>query len=222
MDIVLIVGLFFIRQVPAFPSGAPLTACGHLMPIHENGELQTMPSPYVLILNDTTYRSQPLKLTISVAGAGARDFMAFMLQARSEFGQPAGYFSDVPQASKTMTCYEKDDTLTHTAAFIRSAMEVVWHPPPKNIGKISITGSVAVSKIKYWAVESNALRSTGPLDTSGAPQAQQPVSSGNGTSSGGDGYTGTGRSNSAEALATWRMQGLICILMFLCMKLINM
>ncbi|CAG5131682.1 unnamed protein product, partial [Candidula unifasciata] len=139
MDIVLIICLFWIRQVAAFPSGAPLSACGHLMPVHVDGELQNSASPYMLILNDTTYGTQPLKLTVSATGAGARDFMAFMLQARSEFGQPAGYFANVPPASKTLTCYEKDDTLTHTAAFIRSTMEVLWYPPSKNIGKISIT-----------------------------------------------------------------------------------
>jgi len=165
-DLVLIFLVFFLHRVQAFPSGAPLSACGQLLPVHVDGEQQNSASPYVLILNDTSYGSQPLKLTITTVGSGTRDFMAFMLQARSEFGKPAGYFSDVPRASKTLACYENDDTLTHTAAFIRPGMEVLWHPPSKNIGKISIQGSIALSKIKFWAVESSALTGTGPIDKS--------------------------------------------------------
>ena len=78
-------------------------------------------------------------MTVSAVGPSERDFMAFMLQARSEFGEPAGHFSEAPVASKPMTCYSTDDTLTHTAAFIRPSMEVLWHPPSKNMGRIAFT-----------------------------------------------------------------------------------
>ncbi|XP_059152893.1 reelin domain-containing protein 1-like [Physella acuta] len=170
MDLpVFVVSLCLVFRVSSFPTGGPLSACSHLMPVHIDGELQEGAPPYVLILNDTTYGSHPLKLTVSAIGPSARDFMAFMLQARSEFGQTAGHFAEVPMASKTMTCYGDDDTLTHTAAFIRPSMEVTWYPPPKNIGKISITGSIAVSKAKFWAVESAAIHGTGKMDLSGAP-----------------------------------------------------
>ncbi|GFR98252.1 ferric-chelate reductase 1 [Elysia marginata] len=154
------------RQATAFPSGAPLSACSHLMPVHIDGELQEKASPYVLVVNDTTYDTKPLKLTVSAVGPSERDFMAFMLQARSEFGETAGHFSQAPVASKPMTCYHTDDTLTHTAAFIRPSMEVLWHPPGKNIGRVAFTGSIAVNKIKFWSVQSNYLKGEGKLDLS--------------------------------------------------------
>ncbi|KAK3797708.1 hypothetical protein RRG08_054725 [Elysia crispata] len=136
------------------------------MPVHIDGELQEIASPYILVVNDTTYGTMPLKLTVSAVGPSVRDFMAFMLQARSEFGEPAGHFSQAPVASKPMTCYHTDDTLTHTAAFIRPSMEVLWHPPGKNIGRVAFTGSIAVNKIKFWAVQSDYMKGEGKLDLS--------------------------------------------------------
>ncbi|CAL1538787.1 unnamed protein product [Lymnaea stagnalis] len=173
--------LVLLQTISAFPTGSPLSACGNLMPVHIDGELQTGAAPYMLILNDTTYGSTPLKLTITAVGPSARDFMAFMLQARSEFGEVAGHFSDFPLAAKAMTCYSNEDTLTHTAAFIRQSMEVVWHPPNKNIGKISITGSMAQTKVKYWEVESASIKGSGPLDTSGAKPGAVSINGKSGT-----------------------------------------
>ena len=48
-------------QADSFPSGAPLSACSHLMPVHMDGELQEVASPYVLVVNSTTYSTKPLK-----------------------------------------------------------------------------------------------------------------------------------------------------------------
>ncbi|KAH9496861.1 Reelin domain-containing protein 1 [Bulinus truncatus] len=110
------------------------------------------------------YESGPSRFSITAVGPATKEFMAFMLQARNELGQPSGFFSDFPMASKAMTCYNDGDTLTHTAAFIRQSMDFIWHPPSKNLGKISITGSIAVSKVKYWAVESAAIPGTGKLE----------------------------------------------------------
>lgn len=152
-----------------FPTGAPLSACSHLMPLHMDGELMTVVSPYLLVVNDTTYGNSPIKLTVTTMGQ--KNYMAFMLQARSEFGEPAGHFSEAPVAARAMTCYGDDDTLTHTAAFIRTGMEVVWHPPPKNIGRITIEGSISLNKIKYWPVRSEYIQGTGPVDKSGAPKS---------------------------------------------------
>jgi len=151
----------------SFPTGAPLSACSHLMPVHMDGELQTVVSPYLLVLNETKYGNSPIKLTVTTMGPNIQNYMAFMLQARSEYGEPAGRFSGVPSASRSMTCYSGNDTLTHTAAFIRPAMEVTWHPPPKNIGKITIQGSISLNKIKFWPVKSEPLTGTGVLDLTG-------------------------------------------------------
>ncbi|GFO40893.1 adhesion G-protein coupled receptor d1 [Plakobranchus ocellatus] len=124
------------------------------MPVHFDGELQEIASPYVLVFNSTTYGTTPLKLTVSAVGPSERDFMAFMLQARSEFGEPAGHFSQAPVASKPMTCYNTDDTLTHTAAFIRPSMEVLWHPPSDNIGKISIICGSEINLVRMKKLKS--------------------------------------------------------------------
>ena len=53
--------LLAVAPCLSFPTGAPLSACSHLMPVHIDGELQTVVSPYVLVLNETTYGSSPIR-----------------------------------------------------------------------------------------------------------------------------------------------------------------
>lgn len=50
-----------LELTSGFPTGAPLSACSHLMPLHMDGELMTVVSPYLLVLNDTTYGNSPIK-----------------------------------------------------------------------------------------------------------------------------------------------------------------
>ncbi|XP_055874819.1 reelin domain-containing protein 1-like [Biomphalaria glabrata] len=155
-----------VQRTSAFPTGSPVSACSDLMPVHIDGELQKGASPYMIILNDTVYGSAAIRVSITAVGPATKEFMAFMLQARNEAGSPQGNFGDVPVASKAMTCYKDGDTLTHTAAFIRQSMEVTWFPPANNVGKITITGSIALSKVKYWAVESAPVSGRGAQDAS--------------------------------------------------------
>lgn len=57
-----LVALLMATLVSSFPSGAPLSACGHLMPIHEDAAAQETASPFLILLSDTNYTShQPIK-----------------------------------------------------------------------------------------------------------------------------------------------------------------
>lgn len=67
----MLTALFLLLPIPslhtmvaqAFPTGAPLSACSHLMPVHIDGELMESASPYILLLNDTQYGGElsPIK-----------------------------------------------------------------------------------------------------------------------------------------------------------------
>lgn len=57
-----LVALLMATVVSSFPSGAPLSACGHLMPIHEDAAAQETASPFLILLSDTNYTShEPIK-----------------------------------------------------------------------------------------------------------------------------------------------------------------
>lgn len=55
-----------------FPSGAPLSACGHLMPIHEDAVAQKSASPYLLLLSHTDYtKREPITRTLHTSQIGS-------------------------------------------------------------------------------------------------------------------------------------------------------
>ena len=57
-----LVALLMATVVSSFPSGAPLSACGHLMPIHEDAAAQETASPFLILLSDTNYTThQPIQ-----------------------------------------------------------------------------------------------------------------------------------------------------------------
>ncbi|XP_076461719.1 putative defense protein 3 [Babylonia areolata] len=175
-----LVVLLVAAVASCFPSGAPLSACGHLMPIHEEAEAQETAPPFFILLSHTNYTSgEPIagksqtttpfvillfktcfmfgrSITVSVT---SRDpYLAFMLQGRTRDNQPVGHFSYAPAVAKFLSCYGDNDTLSHAAAFERTTMQVLWHPPKADVGDVFITGSIASTKYIFWAVESELIK----------------------------------------------------------------
>ncbi|KAK7110388.1 defense protein l(2)34Fc-like [Littorina saxatilis] len=147
--------LLLVTVVSSFPSGAPLSACGHLMPIHEDAVAEESASPFLILLSSTNYTTQePITVTVT----SGEPYLAFMLQGRTRDNSPVGRFSVAPPVSKFLSCYGANDTLSHAAAYGRTAMEVTWHPPTEDVGDVFITGSIARTKYIFWAVESEAIK----------------------------------------------------------------
>ena len=74
----------------------------------------------------------------SVTVTSGEPYLAFMLQGRTRDNRPVGRFSVAPPVSKFLSCYDDDDTLSHAAAFGRTAMEVTWHQPAEDVGDVYI------------------------------------------------------------------------------------
>jgi hypothetical protein len=58
LEVVVVVGVLVLMMVvmaSSFPSGAPLSACGHLMPIHEDAVVQESAPPYLIVMSSTNY-----------------------------------------------------------------------------------------------------------------------------------------------------------------------
>ncbi|KAL8587063.1 hypothetical protein ACOMHN_023453 [Nucella lapillus] len=160
-----LVVLLMACVVSPFPSGAPLSACGHLMPIHEEAEAQRSAAPFIILLSSTNYTSgEPIAVTVT----SSEPYLAFMLQGRTLDNQPVGHFSRPPPVAKFLNCYGQKDTLSHAAAFEREGMQVLWHPPKEDVGDVFIIGSIARTKYIFWAVESERIKGIPKPGGSGA------------------------------------------------------
>ena len=56
-ELPLALAILFISSTKGFPSGAPLSACRNLMPIHEDAIAEESAAPYIILMSETNYTS---------------------------------------------------------------------------------------------------------------------------------------------------------------------
>lgn len=92
-------------HVGTYPSGAPTSTCGDMVPRHLQFVPQTSPSPYYVqpaVLR--VFSGDRVKVMLSSTEDAS--FVGFMTQARSNHGSedPVGGFTSLPDEAKSITC----------------------------------------------------------------------------------------------------------------------
>uniref|UniRef100_A0A8C9RE63 Reeler domain containing 1 n=1 Tax=Scleropages formosus TaxID=113540 RepID=A0A8C9RE63_SCLFO len=142
----------------AFSTGAGRASCAHMKPDHIRAQPQDPRRTYVTLHTHT--RSYLPGDTVAVALRSTRDFMGFLLQARSlADDRVSGAFVLTPPGSRLLGCVEDSDTVTHADKLLKRNLSFVWKAPDWPVGDVRFLVTVVQSYFVYWAgVESAAVR----------------------------------------------------------------
>ncbi|XP_005386897.1 PREDICTED: uncharacterized protein LOC102010393 [Chinchilla lanigera] len=134
----------------AFSHGASAVACEDMQPRHVGAQPQRPSTHHISIHASRSSYSPGDQIPVTVRSS--RDFMGFLLQARSASEhQTAGTFVFIPPHSRLMTCLEEADTVTHADKSPKRNLSFVWKAPALPVGDIRFLLSVVQSYFVYWA-----------------------------------------------------------------------
>ncbi|XP_077355845.1 reeler domain containing 1 [Festucalex cinctus] len=158
--------------VAAFSRGAGSAACQTMSPGHIRAQPQDLQQSHVTIR--TSVRSYLPGQLVTVTVRSSRDFMGFLLQARSGedsevaggAGSPAegpvlvgGSWTLAPPGTHTLRCLSEGDTLTHSDKQLKRNLSFVWRAPDVPVGDIRFYITVVQSYFVYWAgIKSTVVR----------------------------------------------------------------
>ncbi|CAF2939513.1 unnamed protein product, partial [Rotaria sp. Silwood2] len=118
------------RIVQSYPSGAPSSTCGTMMPSHGTSSMSCQPN-YVIEASKYQYNSNDtIRITVRNATRSNR-FKGILLVAKDESGQNIlGSWSLTDSAVKVISC---DGTssygITQTSSRGRSQIQATWYSP---------------------------------------------------------------------------------------------
>ncbi|XP_077401441.1 reeler domain containing 1 [Vanacampus margaritifer] len=150
--------------VAAFSRGAGSAACQTMSPGHIRAQPQDPQQSHVTIR--TSVRSYLPGQLVTVTVRSSRDFMGFLLQARSGedsevtsgAGSPAagpvlvgGSWTLAPPGTHTLRCLSEGDTLTHSDKQLKRNLSFVWRAPDVPVGDVRFYITVVQSYFVYWA-----------------------------------------------------------------------
>uniref|UniRef100_A0A087YJK5 Reelin domain-containing protein n=1 Tax=Poecilia formosa TaxID=48698 RepID=A0A087YJK5_POEFO len=141
-----------------FSHGASLTSCQEMIPGHIRAHpLDPKHSFITLQTSSSSYLPGQL---ITVTVRSSRDFMGFLLQARSVGGQRVGgSWIRSPPGTHTLRCLFEGDTVTHSDKQLKRNLSFVWRAPDMPKGDIRFHITVVQSYFVYWTgVESAVVR----------------------------------------------------------------
>ncbi|KAG7461380.1 hypothetical protein JOB18_003431 [Solea senegalensis] len=168
----------------AFSRGASHTSCQEMIPRHIRAHPQDPPHSYVTLRASASSYLPGQFITVTVRSS--RDFMGFLLQARSvgragagvevrargEVGVRGGSRSSrigpvlvggswtfTPPGTHTLHCLSEGDTLTHSDKQLKRNLSFVWRAPDVPMGDIQFYITVVQSYFVYWAgIKSEVVR----------------------------------------------------------------
>ncbi|XP_061619914.1 reelin domain-containing protein 1 isoform X2 [Phyllopteryx taeniolatus] len=150
--------------VAAFSRGAGPASCQTMSPGHIRAQPQDPKQSHVTIR--TSLRSYLPGQLVTVTVRSSRDFMGFLLQARSgvdpEAGAAAGSRAEgpvlvggswtlAPPGTHTLRCLSEGDTLTHSDKQLKRNLSFVWRAPDAPVGDVRFYITVVQSYFVYWA-----------------------------------------------------------------------
>ncbi|XP_019630367.1 PREDICTED: putative defense protein 3 [Branchiostoma belcheri] len=131
-----------------FPGGAPTDACQNLTPGHVNITANSSATPFTLMPVSTTYQPGGT-LVVRVMGA---DFRGILLQARNSTNEAVGFWSDFPDFTRSLTCNNSADSVTHQNTSVKVAgTNFTWNAPRESPGDVVFWATIAQSREQYWA-----------------------------------------------------------------------
>uniref|UniRef100_A0A8D3AYU9 Reeler domain containing 1 n=1 Tax=Scophthalmus maximus TaxID=52904 RepID=A0A8D3AYU9_SCOMX len=132
----------------SFSRGASHTSCQDMIPGHIRAQPQDPRHSYV------TLRTSASSYLPGHAVRSSRDFMGFLLQARSVAvagGKMGGAWTLTPPGTHTLRCLSEGDTLTHSDKQLKRNLSFVWRAPDAPMGDIRFFITVVQSYFVYWA-----------------------------------------------------------------------
>ncbi|KAF4525486.1 hypothetical protein B566_EDAN002344 [Ephemera danica] len=132
--------------VVAFPTGAPVSICETMTPIHGNAKPQTSVSPYLLkaVSNKTA-------ILVTIFATGKDYFEGFMLQARNDDKKSIGTFTSSDPDVKMIDCMNgKMNTVTHSSPKKKMLVSANWIPPAQAPKMVTFTLTTVRSSQTFW------------------------------------------------------------------------
>ncbi|XP_022069207.2 mucin-5AC-like [Acanthochromis polyacanthus] len=160
--------VLFSLALPTLPfsRGASPASCQGMTPVHIRAHPQDPQISYVSIRTSaSTYLPGQL---VTVTVRSSRDFMGFLLQARSvegtrrradggsgvRVGPPVlvgGSWTLTPPGTHKLNCLSEGDAITHSDKQLKRNLSFVWRAPDVPTGDIRFYITVVQSYFVYWA-----------------------------------------------------------------------
>ncbi|MEQ2304482.1 hypothetical protein AMECASPLE_027428 [Ameca splendens] len=164
----------------SFSHGASRTSCQEMIPGHIRAHPLDLKHSFITI--PTSAASYLPGQLITVTVRSSRDFMGFLLQARSVGGERNGFVGGpeirterlgpllvggswirTPPGTHTLRCLFEGDTVTHSDKQLKRNLSFVWRAPDMPKGDIRFHISVVQSYFIYWTgIESAVVRDRSP------------------------------------------------------------
>ncbi|XP_076581706.1 reeler domain containing 1 [Chaetodon auriga] len=146
------------RSALSFSHGASHASCQEMIPGHIRAQpLDPQHSHVTLRTSASSYLPGQL---VTVMVRSSRDFMGFLLQARTvevigstRLGPVlvGGSWTLAPPGTHTLHCLSEGDTLTHSDKQLKRNLSFVWRAPDAPMGDIRFYITVVQSYFVYWA-----------------------------------------------------------------------
>ncbi|CAK6977538.1 mucin-5AC-like [Scomber scombrus] len=176
------VGVVLLSLAPStssFSRGANQASCQEMIPGHIRAQPQDPQHSHVTLRTSASSYLPGQLVTVTVRSS--RDFMGFLLQARSvEGAREAGFGAGVggkgrtgigpgvrsmrrgpglvggswtliPPGTHTLRCFSEGDTITHSDKQLKRNLSFVWRAPDVPMGDIRFYITVVQSYFVYWA-----------------------------------------------------------------------
>uniref|UniRef100_A0A3B3T7H6 Reeler domain containing 1 n=1 Tax=Paramormyrops kingsleyae TaxID=1676925 RepID=A0A3B3T7H6_9TELE len=167
-----ILTLWLPTPARGFSGGASRSACMDMKPGHIRAKPQDARRAFVTLYTDVrSYLPGDI-----VAVRSTRDFMGFLLQARTVAElRPAGSFVATPVGSRPLACVEEADTVTHADKLLKRNLSFVWRAPDRPVGDVRFLITVVQSYFVYWAGIESSVVSDGTGKSTEVAQAAEGV-----------------------------------------------
>uniref|UniRef100_A0A6Q2ZF55 Reelin domain-containing protein n=1 Tax=Esox lucius TaxID=8010 RepID=A0A6Q2ZF55_ESOLU len=179
------VGVAFSLILPTlgFSRGASPASCLEMSPGHVRTHPQNPHRSHVTLYTSASSYLPGDLVTVTVRST--RDFMGFLLQARSlgvaggrgrgAGGRVAGAWTLTPPGTHTLDCFGNHDSLTHSDKQLKRNLSFVWRAPDTTVGDIRFYITVVQSYFVYWARVESAVLHDGSRSLPGWGNASEVV-----------------------------------------------
>uniref|UniRef100_A0A3B3IKD6 Reelin domain-containing protein n=1 Tax=Oryzias latipes TaxID=8090 RepID=A0A3B3IKD6_ORYLA len=157
-----------IKPIASFSHGASHRSCLKMIPGHIQAHPLDPKHSHVTIHTSSSLYWPGQLITVTVRSS--RDFMGFLLQARSRLGPilVGGCWILTPPSTHTLHCMSDGDTVTHSDKQLKRNLSFVWRAPDAPMGDVRFHITVVQSYFVYWAGIESAVVHDGSRETTSA------------------------------------------------------
>ncbi|XP_077866951.1 reelin domain-containing protein 1-like isoform X2 [Saccoglossus kowalevskii] len=111
---------------------------------------------YFLVVSSYTY-SHGTPVTVNVTGPS---FGGILIQARPRGDTiPVGHFAQTSDDFHTLSCFNPDDTITHSSATLKNHVSLTWHPPVLDYDDVHFIATICYNHDICWMnIKSSIIR----------------------------------------------------------------